>query len=107
MRFWAASSMPHSGNRSAVQATHLPSGDQTGPPRPPAKLVSFDGSPPSTGIVQSCASPLRVETKPIDLPSGVNCGSVSLLRPEVIWRCSEPSAFIIQTSDQLLPASNS
>jgi hypothetical protein len=98
-----AVSAPHSGQTSAVKAMRWPSGDQVGVEIPPDTSVFFSGSPPATGISQSCASPERVERKAMVRPSGENCGDVSLASEVVRRRGSPPEESTRQRWTVCLP----
>ena len=73
-----AASAPQSGHTFAEKAIAPPSGAQAGAAMPPGKLVRFSGSPAPMGMSQSCASPVRVETKARVRPSGEKAGAVSV-----------------------------
>src|SRR5262249_42465437 len=52
-------------------------GDQSKPLIASSKAVTCRGKPPSTGIVQICGEPLRLDTNAIRLPSGEKRGELA------------------------------
>src|ERR1019366_8360790 len=60
--------MPPPGAR--LNAIHFPSGDHSTPPTGSSKDVTSVGNPPAAGIVHTCGTPVRFETKASVFPSG-------------------------------------
>src|SRR6516162_2234598 len=82
------------------KAIRRPSGDQRGVPVTVLKCVNWRRLVPSLRHIQTSDAPLRVDSKAIILPSGENCGPLSMVvearnRSAGLVACSE-SSFLLQ-----------
>src|SRR5439155_3383262 len=90
----------YSGQTADMKAICLPSRDQVPTDASELMVVSWRASPPARSMIQSWVEPPRLDSKRIDLPSGLQRGWRSALGPAV--SCFGLPSLSVEASQRLV-----